>query len=397
MAAGMANPKRVFPSASRVRVMTLVDRLSLDGGAERLAVGIATNLSPERFDSTLCVGRWPRPEGERSSSAGEALKQLEDAGVSFVPLRRQRKIEPAPWMRLARFLRRERIDVLHTHQFSANLWGTATGKLAGVPVVLAHEHTWSYEGNPLRRFLDRELVSRAADRFIAVSREDQRRMIEVERVNPARTLFIPIGITSSSRPTGHDVRKELDIAIEAPVIGMVGNLRRQKAHHVLIRATAQLLSQWPDIQVLLVGGGPERASLERLVGALGLGNTVRFLGHRADVPDVLSAMNVAVCCSDFEGSPLAILEYMEAALPVVSTAVGGIPDLIEQNMHGLLVPARDPDALARAVAELLSDPQRARTMGARGRERRRAEFNLETMIHRLEDLYRQLLGGKLAA
>jgi glycosyltransferase involved in cell wall biosynthesis len=377
--------------------MTLVDHLSLDGGAERLAVRIATSLNPERFDSTLCVGRWPRPEGKRSSSAGEALKELEDAGVGFVPLRRQRKIEPAPWMRLARVLRRERIDVLHTHQFSANLWGTTTGKLAGVPVVLAHEHTWSYEGNPLRRFLDRELVSRAADRFVAVSREDQRRMIEVERVNPARTLFIPIGITSSSRPTAHDVRRELGIAIEAPVIGMVGNLRRQKAHHVLIRATAQLLSQWPDIQVLLVGGGPERAGLERLVGALGLENTVRFLGHRADVPDVLSAMNVAVCCSDFEGSPLAILEYMEAALPVVSTAVGGIPDLIEQNVHGLLVPARDPDALARAVAELLSDPQRARTMGARGRERRRAQFNLETMIHRLEDLYGELLGEKLVA
>jgi glycosyltransferase involved in cell wall biosynthesis len=397
MAPCMAKPERVFPSASRVRVMTLVDRLSLQGGAERLAVRIATNLNPERFDSTLCVGRWPRPEGERFPSADEALKQVEDAGVSFVPLHRERKIELAPWMRLARFLHRERIDVLHTHQFSSNLWGTATGKLAGVPVVLAHEHTWSYEGNPLRRFLDRELVSRAADRFIAVSREDQRRMIEVERVSPARTLFIPIGITSSSRPTGHDVRRELGIAIDAPVIGMVANLRRQKAHHVLIRATAQLLSQWPDMQVLLVGGGPERAGLERLVGALGLENTVRFLGYRADVPDVLSAMNVAVCCSDFEGSPLAILEYMEAALPVVSTQVGGVPDLIDQDVHGLLVPARDPDALARAVAELLSDPQRARTMGARGRERRRAEFNLETMIHRLEDLYRELLGGKLAA
>ncbi|HMH48228.1 MAG TPA: glycosyltransferase, partial [Solirubrobacteraceae bacterium] len=115
------------------------------------------------------------------------------------------------------------------------------------------------------------------------------------------------------------------------------------------------------------------------------------LGSRTDVPDLLSALDIAVCCSDFEGSPLAVMEYMDASLPVVASAVGGLPDLIEPGVHGLLVPPNDPPALAAALAELLDDPQRARAMGARGRERRRAEFDIDVLVRRLEDLYLELL------
>ena len=122
------------------------------------------------------------------------LAELESTGTRFLPLRRRRKLELAPWARLARFLSRERVDVLHAHKFGSNVFGVLAGSAARVPVLLAHEHTWSYEGQPLRRFLDRELIARRADRFIAVSREDQRRMIDVERIAPERTIFIPNGI-----------------------------------------------------------------------------------------------------------------------------------------------------------------------------------------------------------
>jgi glycosyltransferase involved in cell wall biosynthesis len=386
-----------FPSSSRLRIATLVDHLSLHGGAERLALRIATSLDPDRFESTLCVSRWPVANGS-SPSADQALDELRNAGVRFLPLRRKRGIpELTPWLRLGRFLRRQRIDLLHTHKFGSNAWGTMTGRIARVPVVLAHEHTWSYAGNPLRCFLDRELVSRAADRFIAVSREDQRRMIEIERIDASRTLFLPIGITPTSRTLGHDVRAELGIPSDAPVIGVVGNLRPQKAHHVLVRAAAVLVREWPGVQILIVGDGSERAHVEQLVRELALEPSVRFLGYRDDVPEVLAAIDIAVCCSDFEGSPVAMLEYMEAALPVVSTAVGGVPDLIEQGVHGLLVPPGDPNALAGALDELLRDPQRAHAMGERGQERRRAEFDFDTMIGRLEDLYCDLLGKRRAA
>jgi glycosyltransferase involved in cell wall biosynthesis len=374
---------------TRVRVVTLVDTLG-GGGAEKYARLIATRLDPERFESTICVSRSP-PNPD--ATARQTLQQLAEAGVRFFPLGRRAKHDIWVWARLERFLRRERVHILHAHQFGSNVWGTLVGRMARVPVVLAHEHSWSYEGQPLRRFLDRELVARGADRFIAISREDERRMIEIERIDPRRTLYMPIGLPSSSTIEGHDVRAELGIEPGVPVIGSVALLRPQKAHAVLLRATALLAGEWPNIQLLLVGRGPEQEPLERLSRELGIEDAVRFLGYRTDVPDVLSALDVAVCSSDFEGTPAAVVEYMEAALPVVSTAVGGVPDLIEPGVHGLLVPPQDPTALAGAIAELLRDPERGRQMGVRGRERRHSEFGIDAMVQRVEALYCELLSA----
>ncbi len=389
---GMSVPRMPGRRAERVRIVTLVDMLSVRGGAEHFAFLIATRLNPERFDSTLCVSRWPSQSTEATREAdAEALARLEASSARFLPLERKRKVELAPWVRLERYLRRERVHVLHAHKFGSNVWGTPIARIARVPVVIAHEHTWSYEGQPLRRLLDRELVSRSADRFVSVSRADQRRMVEIERIDPARTLFVPIGIAPPKPASGRDVRAELGIPATAPVIGAVGLMRPQKALPVLLRAALELRREWPDIQVLLVGDGPERAGLEAMTRELGLQSTVRFLGLRGDVSDVLSAVDVAVCTSNFEGTPAAILEYMEAELPVVATSVGGIPDLIESGVHGLLVSTEDPDAIAKATAELLRDPRRAREMGAQGRRRRRAEFNLDVMIERFEALYCELL------
>jgi glycosyltransferase involved in cell wall biosynthesis len=394
--ARMTDRSSTSPRADRVRVVTLVDYLSLQGGAERFALQVAIGLDRERFESIMCVSRWPLPADEEHliPSGPDARAQLERAGVRFLPLQRRFKVDPAAWMRLERFLRRERVDVLHTHKFGSNVWGTLVGKAARVPVVIAHEHTWSYEGQPLRRLVDRELIARGADAFVAVSREDQRRMTEIEGIDPARTRFVPIGILPSARPTGSDIRAELEIGPSAPVVGIVAILRPQKAHRVLLEAIAQLTGDWPDIRLLVVGDGPERTTLEGLIVDLRLQDHVRMLGLRSDVPEILRAIDVAACSSDFEGSPLAVLEYMDAALPIVATAVGGVPDLIESGVHGLLVPPGDPSALASALGVLLRDRRRAREMGERARERRRAEFDLGVVIGRLEDLYGELLAQR---
>ncbi|MFI4991360.1 MAG: glycosyltransferase [Solirubrobacterales bacterium] len=380
---------------SRVRVVTFVDFLSCFGGAEHLALLIATRLDPDRFDSILCVSRWPLTgRWKDDPSARPALDVLEASPARLLALKRRRRVDIAALARLERFLRRERVDVLHAHKFGSNVWGTLVGRIARVPVVLAHEHTWSYEGQPLRRLLDRELIARGATRFIAVSREDRRRMSEVEGIDPARTLFIPNGVLSSPAPSGRDVRAELGIAHDAPVIGAVGVLRAQKALHVLLRALAQLRGRWPEIRLLIVGDGPERAALEALATELGIADAVLFMGHRGDVPDVLRAIDVAVSCSDFEGSPLAVMEYMDAALPIVATAVGGVPDLIEPGVHGLLVARGEPEALAGAIAQALTEPEHSREMGVRARARRRSEFDIDTLVRRLEALYLELLAER---
>jgi glycosyltransferase involved in cell wall biosynthesis len=375
-----------------VHVLTLVDHLVTTGGAERLALEIATRLAPERFRSTLCASRF-EVAPTMGNDERQVLERVRQADIGFLPLGRQGRVDLWPWRRLAAYVRRERVDVLHAHMFGSNVWGTLIGRVARVPVVIAHEHTWSFEGEPLRRLLDRELIGRFSDAFIAVSRADQRKMIEIERIPAERIRFIPNGIAPTAPAAGRDVRAELGVG-SGPLIGAIGTLRAQKAYDVLIRAAASLREKHPGLHVVIAGGGPERERLDALIGELGLSDVVLMLGRRLDVPNILAALDVAVCASNFEGSPLAVMEYMEAGLPIVATRVGGVPDLIDDGVHGLLVQPGEPLELAGAIDELLRDRPRAAALGARARERRRREFDLDVMVHNMQALYEELLAAR---
>lgn len=364
-------------------MLSLVDGLT--GGAERLAHFITLHLDPDRYRRTLCVTRTVDPAEE-----ARARSELEDADARLLMLGRRHSADLGSWPTLVRYLRRERVDVLHAHKFGSNVWASMLRGAGGVPVAIAHEHTWSYEGQPIRRLLDRRLISRRCDRFVAVSELDRQRMIEIEHIDPQRIVVVPVGI-ATFRAGGHDVRAELGIATDAPVVASVAYLRRQKAFEVLLEAAAELRLKHPSLRVLIVGDGPERPKLEALIGSLGLNDVVTLLGRRRDVADVLAACDVAVNCSDFEGAPLAVIEYMAAGKPVVATRVGGLPDVVEDGVSGVLIEPRSPKALSAAIDDLLAHPDRAAEMGARGKERQRSDLTIEVTLRRLDALYRELL------
>ncbi|MER3408631.1 MAG: hypothetical protein C4306_00650 [Thermoleophilia bacterium] len=368
-----------LPTPRRLRVLTLVSRPEADGGgAERLAAMIAARLDRKRFESTVCATRpvyEPHPD-------------LAASGTRLLVLERRRKGDLAAWRPLLSLLRNERIDVLHAHMFGANVWGTTFGRLARVPVVIAHEHMWSFQGEPLRRLMDRHHIGRLATVVLAVSRDCRRKMIEIEGLDRDKVLYLPNGIPPL-RPTsaGRRVRAELGISEDDPVIGSIAVLRREKAIDLLLVASEELRRRFPRLRVLVAGDGPERPSLERLARDLGLEKVVTFLGYRDDVAEVLAALDVVVSTSSFEGSPLALLEAMAAARPIVATAVGGVPDLIEHGVHGLLVSPGDSHEVSEAVASLLEQPEWGRRMGEAARERQCREFDIDVMVRRLEDLY----------
>lgn len=374
-------------TSRHLRIVTLLDHLTAAGGAERFATSVAMRLDPARFQRTLCIARPASPVHAGPSALRAALAA---ADVRLLELNRGSTFDLRAWRPLVQLLRRERVDVLHAHKFGSNVWGTLLGRLAGVPVVVAHEQTWSFEGRPMRRLLDRHLIARGSSAFVAVSSADRERMIDIEGIPPDDVILIPNGIATEGA-TGADVRRELGIPPEAPVPGSVAVLRPQKEIDVLIRAVPPLLREFPDLQLLIAGDGQERPALEGLIGELGVGEAVLLLGSRSDIPDVLSAVDVAVSSSRFEGTPLAVMEYMAAGKPVVATRVGGVPDLIEEGEQGLLVEPRDSVALAGAIRRLLRDPAEARRMGARGRERQRTEFDLDVAVRRLEQLYETLV------
>jgi glycosyltransferase involved in cell wall biosynthesis len=369
-------------SRRRLRVLTLLDTLR-PGGAERLAVTVVARLDRSRFEPFVCVSRrldW--------SPLGEIL---EEAGVPVVTLNRTNRGAVWSWAPLVATLRRRRIDLLHAHMFGSNVWGAILGRAAGVPVVVAHEHG-SPERSRLRAAVDRELVARAADVLVAVSESDRRRLIEVEGVPSSKVRFIPNGIPPLPAPRA-DLRKGLGIPEGAPVIGALTVLRPEKALDVLVEATALLGTQFPDLRVLIAGTGPEEERLRRLVAERGLERTVLLVGFRPHVADVLAALDVVIHASDREGSPLAVLESMAAGKAIVATRVGGIPALLEDEEHALLVPPRDAPVLAAAVARVLRDETLRQRLGRNARERQRREFDIQATVTELEDLYEQLFAA----
>ncbi|MBS1679503.1 MAG: glycosyltransferase [Actinobacteria bacterium] len=379
----------------RIRVLTMVDGLGTAGGGEGIARQIALHLDRDRFEVVFCVTRW----GAKEAADVDGQVELREAGVALFPLSRDGRFDLAPWRSLVGRARRSEIDVVHTHKIGSNVWGALLSPLMGRPVFVAHEHTWSYDGNPTRVFLDRELIARRADAFVAVSREDQRRMIEIEGVPPAKTRFIANGIPPFPPATpGRDIRAELAIAADAPLVGVVATLRPQKALEVMVRAAAQVHEEVPEAVFLLIGGEAEVVGeadrLAALAGELGLGDSFRVLGQRDDVPDLVAALDIGALSSDFEGSPLSVMEYMEAGKPVVATNVGGLPDLVVEGVNGFLVERQDPAALAAALVALLRDPELARRMGEAGRTRRREEFSIEATARRCGELYEELMVAK---
>jgi glycosyltransferase involved in cell wall biosynthesis len=368
-------------------VVTLVREIgpSGGGGAERVARDLLVELDPERFERILFVSRPPRDR-----AGGAVVADLRARGVDVRFLRRRFKYDPLAWWPLFRALRRERIDVLHTHAFGPNAWGSLIGRCAGVPVVVAHEHNWAFEGRPLRPVIDRELIARCTDAMIVVSEDARRRMVEVERIPPERLLLLPNGVRALAPGDGRAVRADLGIRRHDPVVGTVAIIRSEKALDVLVGAAALLRQDFPDLRVLIAGDGPDRARVEAAAARAGLDGSIHMPGARADVPDVLAAIDIAVICSDYEGSPRSVLEFMDAGKPIVATAVGGIPEVIEDGVHGALVPPRDEQALATALGKLLRDSDRASEMGARARDRCRRDLSLDHAVERLQGLYEEL-------
>ena len=231
-----------------LRVLVLVDGLGVAGGGERFARQLTLHLEPDRFERIYCVSRWRADEADdpaaRTRGRGAARRRGSSSSACGGGRRSGSRLVP-----LLRLLRERPADVLHSHKFGSNFCGAVVDVLAQrPPVFVAHEQTWSFEGRPVRRFLDRELIARRADAFIAVSSEDRRRMIELERIDPEKVLLMPNAVPSAEPRAGHDVRAELGIAPTAPVIGAVAVLRPQKALPVLLEACVRLRPQFPDLR-----------------------------------------------------------------------------------------------------------------------------------------------------
>lgn len=371
---------------SRIRVVMLIESLAT-GGAEIFTTALASSLDRRRFDVTVCVTRH---DGVMRT------QELVDAGVRVLRLNRRHTAAVGAWAPLMRLVRRESTDILHGHMFGSNAWAAVLGKLMRVPVVVATEHSWSYQGKPLRKLIDGRVIGRLASAFVAVSPVDAKRMVEIERVPVDKVRLIETSLPRPGGAAGRDgarFRRDVDIPEAVPLVGCVAALVPTKALHILLEAFVLVRRDVPDAHLVVAGEGPERASLQAHADRLGLSRFVRLSGLRSDVPDLLDACDVFALSSDNEGSPLAVIEAMDAGCAVVATRVGGVPHLLDQGAAGVLVPRRDAGAMGRGISELLRDPEAAHALGSRARKRVAAVYTLEHATRRWETLYEELVGA----
>lgn len=379
MLASPAPVDRTSPHGRRLRVLLLINEVVDNGGAERFVLGLARYLPPDRIEPWVCSTRIADPD---------AVRSLDALGIPHINLGRRAKWDVHRLATLAPLLRRERFDVLHSHMFGSNLWGTMLGRACNVPVVLPHEHMWSYAGNPVRAWLDGQLIGRLATRFVTVSAASREQMVSIEHVRPEKVVVMPTAYIPSLNDRG-DIRDALGLPAGTPLIGVVAALRPEKALSVLLDAHRRVLEQVREAHLVIAGDGLCLPALRQQASDLGMSASVHFLGDRDDVDSILQQVDVAALPSDWEGMPLFALECMAAGAPLVATAVGGLPDLVEHGKTGLLVPPRDPDALAKALTSVLLDRGLRERLAAAAALRLDA-YRIETVAERFADLYEEL-------
>jgi glycosyltransferase involved in cell wall biosynthesis len=362
-----------------MRVMHVIEAMH-QGGAESLVIEHVRHAGRD-VESWVCA----------LNRGGPALDQAAALGARTEVLRRGRgAIERAAGLgRLMSRLRELRIDVINGHNPTGALFGTLAGSMVGVPVIVRTEHSIHYAARHSRlyRGMERWMTARSSAVICvcdAVRASHAPRFAGLE----ARFVTIANGIGPEPATRGRpDVRRELGIGADAPLALAVGSLTPQKAQHVLIDAMPELRRLAPRAHVAIAGEGPLRSKLEARVRELGLGSRVSLLGARGDVADLMRAADVFVLPSEREGLSITLLESMRACVPAVATRVGGNAEAVEDGVTGVLVPAQDGPALARAIAWLCEDTPRREAMGRAAEARWRERFTAARMVLDTERLY----------
>jgi glycosyltransferase involved in cell wall biosynthesis len=357
------------------------------GGAETLVVNLAAGLDSTRFRSVVFC-----PDGSWLPG------QLRSRDIPFRLASSPHWHDPRLSREMVRMVREENVSLIHAHLPGQNFCASLVGTLLRRPVVATyHGQIEVQRSNGWISALHLQTVRRAASAFVVVS-DQMRRALENAGFSRDRVVRIYNGIEPKrfDGDAGGSLRRELGLSEEAPLIGMVANIRPPKGHEHFIRAARMVADRFPAARFVAAGehlaGLSDR--LQALVAELKLQDRFFFLGFRDDVPAVLRDLDLFVLPSTSEGFPFVALEAMAAGRPSVMTRCGGPEEIVIDGVNGFLVPPADPEALAEKICLLLASPERARMFGQAAQARVREEFSRDAMLTQYEDLYDRLLNRR---
>lgn len=370
----------------RIQVLNLAASTAM-GGAERVMLSMASAIDKHRFDCQFCLFiDLRRP-------ACELYALLKEEGNSVATIEIRKTVDWRQLVNCWNIIKGINPALLHTHGHRSDFFGLLMAKCMGVPIV-ATVHGWTSSTSRLRLY---EPLHRWGlkyfDAVIAVSEEIRVRLMEAG-VRPERIVTlnnaIDIGAFTSNR-TGIEFRKEIGITHKAKVIGTVGRLSLEKGLEYFLRAGAQIIDKDSSVKLLLAGEGPQRRELEALAKSLGISSSVVFCGYRRDIDRIYPALDIFVLPSLTEGLPIALLEAMACTRPVIASAVGGIPSVIQDGRTGLLVEPKNVGQLTEAFRKLIDNPVLGSELGVNARASIEGRFGLSEWIKNMESLYLRIV------
>jgi glycosyltransferase involved in cell wall biosynthesis len=366
-------------------VLHVCDKFGVKGssihGVSRLFSWWFPRYDCSRFRVSLCGLKSPEP----------ASRKLEDEGIPVRHLGRGR-FDPRILGDLVRLARECDARVLHVHGYAAADFGRLAARRVGAGLVL-HEH-FADPGMPVYQGWADRLLAPLTDRAIAVSGSTRDFLIHERFVPPDRVRLIWNGapldeFAPVSAERAQAARRSLGLAPDAPVVGSIARLSLQKGHRYLVEAAARVLASRPDARFLIAGDGDQMEPLRARAATIGITDRVVFAGHRTDVPDLLGAMDVFAISSLYEGTPLALFEAMAAGKAIVSTAVDGCREVLEDGETGLLVPPADAEGLAQAILRVLANDGLRRGLAARARLASR-RYDVRTCVEEMQQVYEEV-------
>jgi len=368
---------------SKIKVMEMIDRPSLGGGPKAVLL-LAAGLDRSDFDVSVC-----------SEPDGPLVRELGCLGIPHRPASFGRKHWRENVAGIRRILREESVEILHTHGGVAGFFGRWAAHKNKTPVIVHTLHGIHYlhYRNPLFRrtyILLERAFSRFTNKLILVSEADGAQARRHRLAPESKMAIIKNGMDLRGLPGSGDsgrMRSRLGLTSAAPLVGTVSRLHRQKGVVYLVRAAAQVREACPGVKVVCAGEGPLRAEMEQEIRKLGLEDTVILAGETTEALPFISALDVFVLPSLWEGLPFVLIEAAALGKPIVATTAEGNCEIITDGETGLLVPPRDPAALAGAVTRLLQDRNLAGRLAESARTTIPPRFSLSGMIRQTEDLY----------
>ncbi len=372
-----------------VPVIHVCDKFGVKGssihGVSRLFSWWFPRYDRARFDVSLVGLKQPEP----------ASQLLEQQGIEVTHLGRGR-FDPRIVLDLVALTRSRGARILHVHGYAAADFGRLAARRAGAALVL-HEH-FADPRMPAYQALADRVLSGLTDRAIAVSGSTRDFLVRERFVPADRVRLIWNGapldeFAPASPDVARAVRREVGIPDDALVVGTIGRLSLQKGHRYLLEAAPRVAAAVPSVRFLVVGDGDQAEALRRQAETLGVTDRVVFAGHRADVPAVLGAVDVLCISSTYEGTPLALFEAMAAGKAIVSTAVDGCREVLEDGVTGLLVRPEDPEALAGALVRALGDAPLRAGLSRCAREAS-SRYDIAACVRHMEALYDEVLAER---